>query len=136
MNMPSLTCIMNEPITDTPAPDPWLALCRGFIGRCPRCGKGALFARYLKQVQHCGVCGEEFGHIRADDGPAWMTILIVGHILAPILLNVIPNSTWPDWVSMIVWPGLTLLLALCILPRAKGVFIAMIWHMGCIGSEK
>lgn len=117
-------------------PDFWLVMTRALIGRCPHCGQGALFASYLKPVAHCAVCGESYGHIRADDGPAWLTILIVGHILAPILLTVIPNTDWPDWLSMIVWPCLTLLLSLMILPRAKGLFIAAIWRSGCIGSEK
>lgn len=91
---------------------------------------------YLKQVDSCAACNEDFFHIRADDGPAWLTILIVGHILGPILLAVMPNSDWPDWVSMTVWPGLALILAALVLPRAKAMFIGLIWRSGCIGSEK
>jgi uncharacterized protein (DUF983 family) len=106
----------------------WPVVRRGMALRCPNCGKGNLFARYLKQVNACASCGEDFSHIRADDGPAWLTILIVGHILAPILLAVIPSSTWPDWVSMTVWPAFALVLTLAILPRAKGFFIGMIWR--------
>lgn len=113
-----------------------LVTVRGFVGRCPQCGKGRLFARYLKPVAQCSVCNEPLGHIRADDGPAWLTILIVGHILGPVLLEVVPNSSWPDWVSMLVWPAVALLLALVFLPRAKGLFIGMIWRTGCVGSEK
>jgi uncharacterized protein (DUF983 family) len=105
-----------------------LVMVRGLIGRCPHCGVGHLFARYLKQVEVCPVCGEALGHIRADDGPAWLTIILVGHILAPILLNVVPDSTWPDWVSVLVWTGLAGLLSLVILPRAKGFFIGIIWR--------
>ncbi len=114
----------------------WLVTLRGLIGRCPHCGEGQLFARYLKPVELCAVCHEPLGHIRADDGPAWLTILIVGHVLAPILLIVVPDSTWPDWVSMTVWPVFALLLGLIVLPRAKGIFIANIWRTGCLGSEK
>lgn len=105
-----------------------LVMVRSLIGLCPHCGKGKLFSRYLKQVEHCDICHEAYGHIRADDGPAWLTIVIVGHLFAPILLDVIPDSTWPDWVSMTVWPGLALLAALVILPRAKGLFIGLIWR--------
>jgi len=113
-----------------------LVVCRALAGLCPNCGNARFFQRYLRQVENCGSCAEDFGHIRADDGPAWLTILIVGHILGPILLSVVPNSTWPDWVSMIVWPSVALLLALLILPRAKALFIAVIWRAGCSGSEK
>lgn len=107
----------------------WDVLLRGAIGRCPNCGKGKLFRRYLKPVEACSVCATKLGHIRADDGPAWATILIVGHILASLLLVVIPNSDWPDGVSMIVWPLVALVLALLVLPRAKGAFIGILWRM-------
>lgn len=106
----------------------WPTVMRGMKLRCPNCGKGKLFNRYLKQVDACAECGERFDHIRADDGPAWLTILVVGHIMAPILLWVIPNTTWPDWVSMTVWVGLALVLCLAMLPSAKGFFIGMIWR--------
>ncbi|MCD6034717.1 MAG: hypothetical protein K0R63_458 [Rickettsiales bacterium] len=114
----------------------WPVIVRGAFGRCPHCGQGKLFQSYLKQVEDCAACGEKLGHIRADDGPAWLTILLVGHILAPFLLNVLPNVTWPDWVIMAVIMSLTLILTLWLLPRSKGVFIGLIWRSGCIGSEK
>lgn len=114
----------------------WLVMVRGAYGRCPRCGQGKLFRSYLKQVEMCASCGEKLGHIRADDGPAWFTILLVGHILAPIFLSVLPNVTWPDWAIMAVIMSLTLVLTLWLLPCSKGVFIGLIWRSGCIGSEK
>jgi hypothetical protein len=70
-------------------------LARGAFGRCPRCGHGKLFNSYLKQVDHCAACTEQLGHIRADDGPAWLTILLTGHILVPLILALEPNSDWP-----------------------------------------
>ena len=126
----------SEPMESKGRHDFWLVLLRGFLGRCPRCGKGRLLRNYLKPVDQCSACAQAYGHIRADDGPAWLTIVLVGHILGPILLLAIPNSTWPDWLSMLVWPSFALLLALVILPRAKGVFIALIWRTGGAGSEK
>jgi len=109
---------------------------RGTFGRCPRCGHGKLFKSYLKQVESCAFCGEQLGHIRADDGPAWLTILLVGHILAPFLLGVVPHLTWPDWAIMAAILTFTLVLTLAILPRSKGIFIGLIWRAGCIGSER
>jgi uncharacterized protein (DUF983 family) len=127
---------MTEPDIKVPRHDFWLTVVRALIGRCPNCGEGKLFASYLKPVEQCAVCGERFGHIRADDGPAWLTILIVGHMLAPILLTVVPGSSWPEWVSMVVWPGFALIMGLLILPRAKGLFIGIIWRSNCVGAEK
>lgn len=120
---------------DTQKLDLSLVMVRSLIGLCPACGGGKLFSRYLKQVEACGICGEHYGHVRADDGPAWLTIVLVGHILAPILLMVIPDSTWPDWVSMMVWPGFALALSLVILPRAKGLFIGLIWRNQGPGTQ-
>ena len=109
---------------------------RGFVGRCPNCGQSRLFARYLKQVDHCAICQEAYGHIRADDGPAWLTIVLVGHIVIPLAVIVTPRVDWPDWQMMIIWVSMVIVLTLLFLPRAKGLFIGVIWRTGCVGSEK
>lgn len=109
---------------------------RGVAGRCPRCGKGKLFKRYLKPVAACSACSEKLGHIRADDGPAWLTILLAGHILIPLFIGVLPQLNWPDWAILATIIVVTLAVILCLLPLAKGVFIGLIWRLGCIGSEE
>jgi uncharacterized protein (DUF983 family) len=100
----------------------------GLQNKCPNCGQGKLLVGYLKQSEKCSNCNEDFSNIRADDAPPWLTILIVGHILAPFILHFLPNSSIPDWQHMIIWPSLALILSLLILPRAKGLFIALIWR--------
>ncbi len=76
------------------------ALLRGWRRRCPNCGAGPMLRGYLKVRDSCPVCGEELHHHRADDGPAYLTILIVGHLLAPLLLFTLadgPNHWfWPS----------------------------------------
>lgn len=109
--------------------DFWLVVIRGIIGRCPHCGEGKLFSRYLKQVDNCAVCTENLGNIRADDGPAWLTIMVVGHILAPLLLVVIPDSSVPDWLLLAGFTSFAFILAILVLPRAKGIFIGILWRM-------
>jgi uncharacterized protein (DUF983 family) len=126
-----------DPGPSAPPPlEGWLVALRGLIGRCPSCGRGRLLRRYLKPVERCEQCGEAFGHIRADDGPAWLTIVVVGHIMGPLLLYAVPGSRLSDAVAMLVWPLVALLLALLVLPRAKGLFIGLIWRSGSIGSER
>lgn len=108
--------------------DFWLTILRALIGRCPNCGEGRLFASYLKQVERCPECGENFGHIRADDGPAWLTIITVGHIIAPMLIGVSLNSNFSVLALVAMLCSFALVLTLAVLPRAKGVFIALIWR--------
>ena len=109
---------------------------RALIGRCPNCGLGKLFAAYLKQVHHCSSCEEQYGHIRSDDGAPWLTILVVGHIVVPLLLAVEINYDIPMWTSIPVWSALTLTLTLITLPRAKGVILSFIWSTNAPGSER
>jgi uncharacterized protein (DUF983 family) len=103
---------------------------------CPQCGQGKLMASYLKQVQHCASCGEGYGHIRADDAPPWATILIVGHIVVLLALEFEKLSTWPAWLAVMVWSALALVLSLAILPRAKALFVGIIWATSAPGSER
>ncbi len=117
-------------------PGTFKAAGRALIGRCPNCGQGKLFATYLKQVHHCSVCDEQFSHIRSDDGAPWLTILVVGHIVVPLLLAVETNYSITLWKSMVFWPVLALVLMFITLPRAKGVFLSLIWSTRAPGSER
>ncbi|MEK9645298.1 MAG: DUF983 domain-containing protein [Alphaproteobacteria bacterium] len=112
------------------------AITRTLSGNCPNCGKGRLFRTYLKQVERCAECDEGFGHIRSDDAAPWLTILVVGHLLVPIVLLVERENPWPEWVAMTLWPSIGLLMCLLMLPRAKALFLGLIWWMRAPGSER
>jgi uncharacterized protein (DUF983 family) len=112
------------------------AMLRGLKGRCPACGRGRLFARFLKPVESCADCHEPLGHVRSDDAAPWLTILVVGHIVVPLMLAVERYSQWPDWVAMVVWPAVALALTVAILPRAKGFLMGIIWATRAPGSER
>jgi uncharacterized protein (DUF983 family) len=103
------------------------ALLRGWRRRCPNCGVGSMMSGYLSVRNSCPVCGEALHHQRADDGPAYLTILIVGHIVAPVLLFV--YSTWrPEpLVLALSFTFATLALSLFLLPRLKGAMVAFQW---------
>ena len=75
--------------------DVWTALKRGFRGRCPRCGEGKLFRAFLKVDDHCSVCKLDFTPHRADDLPAYLVIVIVGHIVVPLALFIETNYSPP-----------------------------------------
>ena len=61
---------------------------RGLRGRCPACGEGHLFRAFMKVADHCGKCGEPFRYHRADDFPAYLVIVLVGHLVVPLTLYV------------------------------------------------
>jgi uncharacterized protein (DUF983 family) len=61
------------------------AVLKGWKRKCPQCGSGPLLSGYLTVNDTCTVCSEELHHHRADDGPAYLTILLVGHLMAPLL---------------------------------------------------
>ena len=113
----------------------WPAIARAVAGKCPACGRGKFFRSYLHQVENCSSCGEHFGKIHADDGPAWLTIIIVGHLVVPSALYAETVFRWPLLMSITVWPLTALALTLAVLPRAKAVFIAAIWAMKAPGFE-
>lgn len=104
-----------------------LAMKRGFLGRCPSCGKTPLFRSYLKQVPACSACGAEFARIRADDAAPWLTIIVVGHIFLPLIFFVNLEAIMPFWLTIVAWVALFSGLALALLPRAKGLFIGVLW---------
>lgn len=103
------------------------ALLRGFRQRCPRCGAGPLMKAYLKLRSQCSVCGEDLRCARADDAPAYLTILIVGHLMAPFLhwvaVSLRPDPLVTATIFCIACVGLSLYL----LPRLKGMVVAFQW---------
>ena len=103
------------------------ALIRGWRRRCPHCGDGPMLQGFLAVRETCPTCGEALHHQRADDGPAYLTILIVGHLLAPVLLFVF--TTWrPDPLPLAVgFSAATVALSLYLLPRLKGAMVALQW---------
>src|SRR5262245_13049252 len=111
------------------------ALWRGLAQRCPSCGAGQLFARYLKVRDQCPACGEALHHHRADDAPAYFTILLVGHIVVGGVLALERGLSPPTWVQLAIWLPLTLLGCLFLLPRVKGALVALQWALYMHGFE-
>jgi uncharacterized protein (DUF983 family) len=84
-------------------------------------------AGYLKVADHCTVCGTDLTPQRADDGPAYLTILIVGHLMAPLLLwSFIRWRPDPLVLGSVFMVGVVA-LSLYLLPRIKGAMVALQW---------
>lgn len=90
---------------------------------------------YLKVRDHCPVCEEELHHHRADDGPAWLTIVIVGHVMIPLMYHAfVAYRPEPLILASSFCLG-SVLMALWLLPRLKGFVVAFQWakRMGGFG---
>ncbi len=103
------------------------AMLWGWRRRCPACGTGKMFGGYLKVLPACPACGEDLHHQRADDGPAYFTILIVGHLLAPMLMFVFVRWRPDPWLMASFFAAGCVALSLFLLPRIKGTMIGLQW---------
>ena len=102
---------------------------RGASQRCPNCGEGRLYGRYLKVEPACDACGHENGRYRADDAPPYFTILIVGHFLVAGVM-VVEDYFHPNyWLHIAMWFPLTIGLSLWFLPRVKGALVGLQWAL-------
>jgi len=113
----------------TDAPTTLSCLLRGARGRCPACGAGNIFTAYLKRAERCPACSESFDGLDADDGPAWLTIGLVAHIVIPLLIYLEMHAALPWWLEGIIVMTATIVGALALLPVSKGIFIAALWLM-------
>jgi uncharacterized protein (DUF983 family) len=77
-------------------------------------------------------------HHRADDFPAYLVVVIVGHITlggfmaAEILIEL------ATWQHLAIWVPLTIVLALALLQPVKGAIVGLQWalYMHGFGGEE
>lgn len=114
---------------DTPEDDRPLgaAILQGLKCTCPACGAGSIFDGYLKVQDACPNCGEDFSHQRADDGPAYLTMFIVLKLTSLGLVPALMVWEWPPLLAFAVFGSFIVILSLYLLPRIKGMTIAIQW---------
>ncbi len=112
------------------------AIKNGLRLRCPKCGTGKLFSAYLKVTDTCGECGQDLHHHRADDGPAYLTILLVGHLMIPIIHIVFVHYRPEAWIMAVGFTTICVALSLFLLPRMKGLVVAIQWAKRMHGFGK
>ena len=121
-----MSSIVSSPIDGGVRPL-WPAVRNGLRHRCPACGAGSLFSSYLKVAPHCDQCGEALHHQRADDGPAYLTILIVCHVVGFLIHPMSSGTDLSPGVVSLILCGLAVPLSLILLPRMKGVMVGIQW---------
>ncbi len=109
------------------------SMTRGFLGRCPHCGEGRMFGRFLKVRPVCDACGLALHSHRADDLPPYVVIFIVGHIVGYFILELETNYDVPLWFQLSFWPVVTLGSALALLQPVKGAVVGLQYALGMGG---
>src|ERR1700761_2259742 len=117
---------MNQPDTQQQTPvSPYIA---GLACRCPRCGKGKLYAGFLTLAPRCEACGLDYGFMDSGDGPAIFVIMIAGAIVVTAALITEVKYQPPFWLHAVLWLPLTLAVTLWP-PRAiQSLLIALQFH--------
>jgi uncharacterized protein (DUF983 family) len=116
--------------------DVWSAMRRGLRGRCPRCGQGKLFRAFLKVDNNCSVCGLDYTPHRADDLPAYLVIVIVGHILVPVILWIETDYAPAVWLQLSIYLPVTLVASLGLLQPVKGAVVGVQWALRMHGFDE
>lgn len=128
-----------DQIAPVSAPDflpenlPQAALRGGIKSCCPRCGQAPLFRKWLKPVDRCAHCGQDWTLHNADDFPPYVSIFVTGHLMAPLIILMILDLEMSVAATMAVILPLAIMLMLGILQPAKGAIIALQWWIGMGG---
>lgn len=106
------------------------ALLRGLRGTCPRCDGAGLFRKWLKPVDTCAHCGQDWSVQQADDFPAYIAIFVVGHLLAPVVIAMIGSYGMSAWLTLAIILPVAVAMLLGMLQPVKGGVIAFLWWFG------
>jgi uncharacterized protein (DUF983 family) len=101
---------------------------RGIACRCPRCGKGKLYAGFLTLAPRCESCGLDYAFIDSGDGPAIFIIMLAGAIVVACALIVEVKYQPPFWVHAVLWLPLIVVTTLLPLRSMKSLLIALQFH--------
>ena len=96
--------------------------------KCPQCSEGHLFNGYLSLYPKCTNCGFDTSQIKADDGPSYLTILIVGHLLAPFMHFYYTNYKPEPIEFAMILCSIGIILSLVLLPIFKRLIYAFMYQ--------
>lgn len=105
------------------------AMARGGRCKCPSCGNGSLFSRYLKTVDHCAACGEAMHHHRADDLPAYLNIFLVGHVVVGFMLMLMTWEILSMWSLTAATVVISVICAVLLMRPLKGIVVGAQWAL-------
>ena len=77
-------------------------LSAGLRCRCPRCGEGQVFSRFLTVADRCEACGLDFGFADPADGPAFFVMTGVGILVTALWAVWAVAAQPPIWAQFLV----------------------------------
>ena len=110
-------------------------LLSGLLKKCPRCAKGKIYSKYLKVNNYCLNCNEELASYRTDDFGPWLSIIVAGHIIVPLVLSLEKNYALALWIQASIWIPFTILIVLILLPMSKSICLAILWRLKMSDAE-
>lgn len=99
------------------------ALINGLRRRCPRCGEGELFRRWLEVNERCAHCGLVF---QPDYGDTWFFLIITDRI--PLLFGIAVvyfGFTMPTWVAPVAFFFAMAIPLIATVRQRQGLAIAL-----------
>ena len=96
-----------------------------FACRCPRCGRGRLFRNLLEVRDRCESCGLDLRACDTGDGAAVGVTLVLGAIVVGLAFWVQFRFLPPLWVHAVLWPVITVPLAILLMRPAKAALVAL-----------
>ena len=111
------------------------AIWHGVRCKCPACGEGKMLEKFLKVRDTCPSCGEDLSHQRADDGPAYLTMLVTLKVVTPLMVAAMFAWEWHPAVLFLVFSAMLIALSLFLLPRFKGMIVAIQWSRRMHGFD-
>lgn len=94
-------------------------------GRCPCCGKGALYSNFLTVADSCSVCGLSFSGHEQGDGPAMLCIFIIGSLTGIFAAIVEVMFEPPFWLHAVIWIPFVIGSSLFGIRATKAALIAL-----------
>ena len=93
--------------------------------RCPRCGRGRLFRNLLEVRDRCEICDLDLRECDTGDGAIVGVIMVLGAIVVALAFWVEFRFSPPLWVHVVLWPVVTIPLAVLMMRPAKAALVAL-----------
>lgn len=115
-----------DPRTRTPTGARLPFVRRALRGRCPQCGRGALFVRWARLGERCPECGLVYRREPgAQTGSMYLSAAVTQVFAALVILVLVVGTDWRPALQIAV--GLPLVVAFCalFLPRSMALWVAI-----------